>query len=166
MPILEEGDIRLLRSRYGELIDGLVAAGAKAILFDLLFFSESVHVQELAEAMARADQAGVPVALAMAFEARRAVLPVSALRTAARVGHIEMETDHVHREVRRVPVRKRSTDGETFWCAAVDLVRAYWNAMPPEVGAHEHSIGGISNPALVTDAATPQQRQREVAGEG
>lgn len=141
-------DARALRSQHSAVIDGLVAAGARTIFFDVTMTAETPHDVDIAHAIERAKAAGVAVVMPVVMEAGQVMLPKSqALRDAAWFGPVLAQADTSLWHVRRAPVRIRTIDDGDFWHAAVQSVRGHLSTRePPRVTDDTLVIGPTRNP--------------------
>jgi CHASE2 domain-containing sensor protein len=141
-------DARALRPSHPGMIDTLVAAGAKAIFFDVIMGAETVHDEAISQAIVRAAAAGVPVILPLMSENQSVLFPASsALRDSARFGVVLAQTDTTFWHVRRAPMRTRELSGEEHWHAAAQTVRAHLGAEDlPQIEDGELVIGPNRNP--------------------
>jgi len=141
-------DARALRAKHPEVIDALVAAGAKSIFFDVILLAETPNDKAIAEAIERARNAGVPVILPLMTENREVLYPESAdLRDAAWFGAVVAQTDTTFWQVRRAPMRIRSLDGSVHWHAAAQTARGHLAAdTEPRIEQGDLIIGPTRNP--------------------
>jgi len=141
-------DARALRPQHPAVIDALVAAGAKAIFFDVILLAQTEHDVEIASAIDRARDAGVPVILPLMSENETVLFPESeALRDAAWFGAVVAQTDTTFWHVRRAPMRVRVLEGGEHWHAAAQTVRAHLGVdEEPRIEDGEIIIGPNRNP--------------------
>ena len=141
-------DARALRTQHPAVIDALVAAGAKAIFFDVILLAETEHDAAIASAINRAFAAGVPVILPLMTENQEVLFPeADALRDAAWFGAVLAQTDTTFWHVRRAPMRVRSMEGGEYWHAAAQTVRAHLGVEDaPRIDSGELIIGPNRNP--------------------
>jgi CHASE2 domain-containing sensor protein len=141
-------DARALRPRHPSMIDALVAAGAKAIFFDVILGAETPHDDAIAQAITRASAAGVPVILPLMSENQSVLFPASsALRDSAWFGVVLAQTDTTFWHVRRAPMRIRELNGNEHWHAAAQTVRAHLGVEDlPHIEDGELIIGPNRNP--------------------
>ncbi|MGB0638648.1 MAG: protein kinase domain-containing protein [Myxococcota bacterium] len=147
-------DARDLRSQHADVIDQLVAAGARAIFFDVILIAKTEHDDAIAEAIERAKNKGVQVVLPIMTENDEILFPESdSLRDTAWFGAVLAQADSAFWHVRRAPMRVRSMDQGDHWHAAVQSVRAHFNVKEePRIEDGQLIIGPVRN-AVWSDLA-------------
>jgi len=145
------------RVEYPAAITRLVDVGARAIFFDVAFSNPSEHDDAIAAAVEGAAAAGVPVVMAIRFDADTYHLPGSpALQRAAGLGLIELQADLFSGRVRRAPIRRRTLDGTDWWHAAALTVGGSLDAVdPPRVEDRQLIIGPLRNPVWAEVVTIP-----------
>ncbi len=138
----------VLRPQVPALLDDLVEAGATAVLFDVALLSETEHDDAIADAIARADAADVPVILPAFADDVVPRLPGSASLRKGRLGLVEFQREMLGGTVVRAPMVRHTLDGRTFWHATVHAVHAHVGAKrEPELQHNELVVGGTRNPS-------------------
>jgi hypothetical protein len=142
-------DLRALRARHPAVIDGLVDAGATAIVLDIALSAPSDDDAEIGAAMDRARARGVPVIVPVRLVQGAAITPASeAIRAAATVATVEFHADVALGWVVRAPARRTSLDGATWWHATAWAAAAHLrSAEPPRLVDGALRIGPLTNPA-------------------
>ncbi len=122
-------DAGQLRSQHPAVLDALVENGATAVLFDVALLRESEHDEDIAAAIRRAGEAGVPVVIPVFADDLQPRLPASkALREAGPLGLVEFQRELLWGTVVRAPMQRRSLDGRSWWHAAAQVTHAHLNA--------------------------------------
>jgi hypothetical protein len=143
-----QGDLKALRPRYPALLAALREAGVTAIYWDLLLSSPGPEDEALAQAILDTRAAGVGLVLPVALREGRAVPPGSpALAALGPFGVIEARQDSAFGQIRGVPARLQTADGEALWQLAVWAAAAHVGARsPPRLDGDELVVGPLRNP--------------------
>ena len=141
-------DARELRAQHPAVIDGLVAAGARTIFFDVTMISQTPHDAEIGAAIQRARDAGVAVVMPVVMEAGKVLLPeAEAIRSAAWFGPVVAQADTTLWHVRRAPVRIRTVKHGDYWHGAVQAARGHLSLTEePRVSDGTLIVGPTRNP--------------------
>ena len=119
-------DARELRAQHPAVIDGLVAAGARTIFFDVTMTALTEHDDEVARAIRDARSQGVAVVMPVVMEAGQVMLPRSeSIQDAAWFGPVLAQADIFVWHVRRALVRIRTLNEGDYWHAAVQSARGH-----------------------------------------
>ena len=128
------------RSLHVEAIDNLSQAGARVVGFDILFADSSPDDQNLAAAMANADNVALPVvgiepvpreAERSEITYERFLVPVAPLEEASvSTGHANMIPDR-DGTVRSVPLIVRDSAGQTYPAFSLATLYALFSLPPP-----------------------------------
>ncbi len=149
--IEDDSDLRSLRPQHAELIGRLEAAGAKAVVFDMVFRAADDADPVLAAAV---RDAGIPVIATRVFRAGQPVPYESeVLDTALSFGIVEVWTDTLFGTTRMARVQRRQAGGDSVWSVSVEAARAVVGGAEPEVRGGELVIGALRNPVWA-DLAT------------
>jgi adenylate cyclase len=129
------------RSLHATAIENLHAAGARVIVYDVLFADEGDGDEALAEAMSSAGDVVLPVAGTASAPIKGAsfyvyetfALPVEVLRNAAAsLGHANLVTDGDGR-VRRIPLVVGGVTGEQYPALSLAAFYLQFGRQPPSV---------------------------------
>jgi CHASE2 domain-containing sensor protein len=143
---LPDGDRLELRWEYPEKMDALVDAGVTAIGFDVLFLKNSDADVLFAEAIERAEAAGVEVILPRRFDGQD-FLPISeALSQAGHSAMVILEEDLLFGTVRRLPARLVGASGERHWGLSSMLLAGHLGVGEPSWVGTDLAIGVTRNP--------------------
>lgn len=155
----EASDVRALREQYPAVIDRLVEVGASAVAFDLTFTAPAPADAAFADAVLRAERAGMPVVVAARMVDGRWDGPGSeALASAVRPAIVTTEHDLLTGRVRRLPVRDRGHE-VGGWHLAVQALRAHLGSGEPQVVGGELVVGITRNPVEVERVWLPAVRR-------
>ncbi len=140
------------RTLHADAVEHLKAAGARVIVFDLLFVDPSADDEQLATAFKDAGNVVLPAAGVQALGQSDAekytfqtfLQPPEPLKSAAaQIGHVNypQDTDGV---LRRVPVKVDGADGQSYPALAVAALFAQTQRAVPDLTAHDGKVQILS----------------------
>lgn len=147
-------DLRALRSEHAEVIDGLVSAGATAIVLDLALSASDPQDEVLARSILRAQEQGVPVILPVVFREGHAQPPGSAaLRQSARLGTVEVRQALDVGWVRGAPARRHDLQGQAYWHVSALAATAHLGSDQPPRRENGQLISGPARNPISRDGS-------------
>ena len=133
-----EADLQALRPGWAAVVEALAAAGARAVVFDLVFSAALPGDAALAEALSAAP---IPVVLAARGGDGPLRGPATEALAALPLGLVEVEHDLLLRRVRQGPVSRPDAAGAPVWNLAVAGLAAAEGGPPPRREADTLILG-------------------------
>jgi CHASE2 domain-containing sensor protein len=133
-----EADLHALRPGWAAVVEALAAAGARAVVFDLVFSAALPGDAALAEALSSAP---IPVVLAARGGDGPLRGPATEALAALPLGLVEVEHDLLLRRVRQGPVSRPDAAGAPVWNLAVAGLAAAEGGPPPRREADTLILG-------------------------
>jgi len=137
-------DIEERRWDYPDRIDALVAAGVTTIGFDLLFIEDHPADTEFADAVRRAEKAGVKVVLPKRFEDEHFLPSATELVDVGQSAMVLLNQEMLFGTVRGLYVQKRAVEGSE-WALSVELLAGHLGAPRPELKGDTLSVKVLRN---------------------